>query len=336
MGVIAAAPFARRRFAAPFSCALLAAAGVLVGSDVRARDARCVSAGWIAHNWRAVRSATPCEVPAPDAPPTPLERWRVHAGARIDTLFDSDAPLVRALLIADTRTIPSDMRDRFAAAGLIHILSISGLHVAIIAGAVLLGFEALRIPRSRARWAALGVTALYVAAIGAPPPALRSAAMLSVATVSRSLDRPVSPWAVLALGALIPLYDPHTATNLGWQLSVAGFAALTAAGIWARRTLPHDLRGWRRAIARDLAVSILATMVSAPLVAWAFGRLSLIAPLTNIVASPVIAALQPMLFLALATSPVQSVARFVARPGTRRCSCSTASRESARPFRSDR
>ena len=311
--VAAGAPLARRRFVAPAACALIAATGVLVARDVRARDERCVSKGWASADWHAVRSATPCHAPAPDDPPaSPLERWRMRAGARIDTLFGSDAPLVRALLIADMRAIAPETRDRFAAAGLIHILSISGLHVAIIAGAVLLGFEAMRMARSRARWAAFGVTALYVAAIGAPPPALRSASMLAVAMLSRSFDRPVSPWAVLALGALIPLFDPHTVTDIGWQLSVAGFAALTAAGIWTRRHLPHDIRGWRRALARDLAVSILATVVTAPLVVWTFGRLSLVAPLTNIAASPVIALLQPMLFLALAAGPVHAVAQFVA------------------------
>lgn len=302
----------RRSFLAPLSCALIAATGVLIARDVRARDERCVAHGWTTRDWRAVRSATPCSAPAPDDPPSPLERWRLNAGARIDTLFRSDAPLVRALLIADMRAIPAEMRDRFAAAGLIHILSISGLHVAIIAGSILLAFEAMRIPRSAARWAALGVTVLYVAAIGAPPPALRSAAMLAVATASRSLDRPVSPWAVLALGALIPLYDPHTVNNLGWQLSVAGFAALTAAGIWIRRRLPHDVRGWRRALARDLAISVLATVVTAPLVMWAFGRLSLIAPVTNLIASPVIAMLQPTLFLALAAGSLHGVAQFIA------------------------
>lgn len=309
----AVSPFARRRALVPLACALIAATGILVARQLRARDRGCVSAGWSSGDWRSVRAARPCDAAAPDDPPvTPLERWRMHAGARIDTLFGPDAPMVRALLIADMSAIAPETRDRFAAAGLVHVLSISGLHVAIIAGAVLLGFEALRMPRARARWAAFGVTAVYVAAIGAPPPALRSAAMLAVATASRSLDRPVSPWAVLALGALIPLFDPHTATDLGWQLSVAGFAALTAAGSWSRRRLPHDLRGWRRTLATDLAISILATVVTAPLVVWAFGRLSLVAPLTNIAASPVIALLQPTLFLALAISPFHAPAEFVA------------------------
>jgi competence protein ComEC len=311
--IAARSPLARRRFIAPAACALIAATGILVAREVRARDERCISRAWSSGDARALRSPRPCESVAPDNPPSSaLERWRQHAGARIDTLFGTDAPLVRALLIADQRAIPPETRDKFAAAGLIHILSISGLHVAIVAGAVLLAFETLRVPRPRARWAALGVTAMYVAAIGAPPPALRSATMLAVGTASRSLDRPVSPWAVLALGAAIPLYDPHTVSDIGWQLSVAGFAALTAAAIWTRRNLPHGLRGWRRALARDLAVSILATAVTAPLVIWAFGRVSLVAPLTNIAASPVIGLLQPMLFLALVAGPVETAAHFVA------------------------
>src|ERR1019366_4877926 len=59
-------------------------------------------------------------------------------------------------------------------------------------------------------------------------------------------------------------------------------------------------------------VSVLATVVTAPLVVWMFGRLSLVGPLTNVAASPVITLLQPMLFLALAAGPVHGVAQFVA------------------------
>ncbi len=311
--VAGATPVSRRRFVAPAACALVGAVGVLVARDVRTRDERCVSGAWSVRAWQAARSTKPCDAtPADTSFAGPLARWRSSAGLRIDSLFADDAPLVRALLIADMRSITPDVRDRFAAAGLIHILSISGLHVAIIGGAMLLVFEALRVPRTRARWAAFAVTALYVGAIGAPPPALRSAAMLGVSTMSRTLDRPVSPWAALAIGAVIPLFDPRVVTDLGWQLSVAGFAALTAAGIWTRRHLPRELRGWRRALARDLAVSILATAVTAPLVTWAFGRLSLVAPLTNLAASPVIALLQPILFIALVTGPLHALSGFVA------------------------
>lgn len=298
---------------AALACALLFATGVFVAGDAARRDAQCAAQATRTHVWQAARDRRPCDALAsPPRGPSMLERWRERTGTTIDTLFAGDAPLVRALLIADERSIPADVRDRFAAAGLVHVLSISGLHVAVIAAAIVLCFEALRLGRTRARWAALGVTALYVASIGAPPPALRSAAMLAALTAGRTLQRPVSPWATLALGAGWPLADPRVVNDLGWQLSVSGFAALVAAGIWVKRNLDPELRGWRRALANDLAVSTLATAVTAPLVAWAFGRVSLVAPLTNLVASPVIGVLQPTLFLALLVAPIAPLARFVA------------------------
>ncbi len=299
----------------PIACALVCATGVIVASDAKTADAACVASATGEQRWVATHASgqSPCTALAATGPGSAaLERWRAHAGASIDTLFGTDAPLVRALLIADTGTLPSDVRDRFAAAGLVHILSISGLHVAIIAEAMLLIFQVGRLRRTPARWVAFGLTALYVAAIGAPPPALRSATMLGVATACRALGRPVSPWAVLAMGAAIPLVDPRVVTQLGWQLSVGGFAALIAAGIWTKRRLSHSVRGWRRALARDLAVSILATVVTAPLVAWTFGRTSLIAPLSNLAAGPIVALLQPALFLALVLAPLHGVAAFVA------------------------
>ena len=302
---------AQQRRVAPLSTALLFATGVLVARDCAQRDARCADAAASRADWRSARSRTPCAATEPDSPiGRALSRWRERTGARIDTLYRGDAPLVRALLIADTRDIPTEVRDRFAAAGLVHILSISGLHVAIIAEAAVLLFELARATRSRARWAACIVTVLYVAAIGAPPPAVRSAVMLVAVTAARALERPVSPWAVLAVSGGAPLFDPRTVIDLGWQLSVAGFAALTAAGIFVKRRLPHTLRGWRRTLTRDLIISTLASLVTAPLVAWTFGRVSLIAPLTNLAASPLIALLQPALFLSLA--PLGAVAAFVA------------------------
>ena len=297
------------------ACALLCATGVLVARDASAADRRCLaSTPGEQHSATFHTGAqSPCAVlGSAGQAPSALERWRAHAGVSIDSLFGVDAPLVRALLIADTGTLPSDLRDRFAAAGLVHILSISGLHVAIIAEAMLLLLQAARLRRTPARWVAFALTALYVAAIGAPPPALRSAAMLGVATASRALGRPVSPWAVLALGAAIPLVDPRVVTQLGWQLSVVGFAALVAAGIWVKRRLSHTVRGWRRALVRDLAVSMLATVVTAPLIAWTFGRISLIAPLSNLAAGPIVVLLQPVLFLAMVLAPLHGVAAFIA------------------------
>jgi competence protein ComEC len=247
-------------------------------------------------------------------PPTDvLSRVRARAARAIDKTFGDDAPLARALLIADQRQIPTEMRDRYAAAGLIHMLSISGLHVAVIAAAMELLFQVARLSRRASLFGAFATTAIYVAVIGAPPPALRSAAMLGVGMASRVWQRPTSPWAAWALGAFVPLVLPRTAIDVGYQLSVLGMCALVAAGSLWRRQLAMRLNGWKGNLVRELVTSLIACAVTAPLVAWVFGRVSLIAPVSNLVAAPVITLAQPILFLALLTAPLHGVAAFLAQ-----------------------
>ncbi|MFN2601983.1 MAG: DNA internalization-related competence protein ComEC/Rec2 [Gemmatimonadaceae bacterium] len=239
---------------------------------------------------------------------TILGRARQRASRSIDAVFRRDAPMAKALLIADQHEISPEMRDRYARAGIIHMLSISGLHVAIIAGAMLLLLRLARLPPSIASLGSILVIAIYVAVIGAPPPALRSAAMLAMATISRVWQRPTSPWAAWAAGAFVPLVVPRTVLDLGYQLSVAGIAGLIASGVLARRFLTPRFSGLRLKIGRDLLTSIIASVVSAPLVTWYFGRMSLIAPLSNLAAGPVISLLQPTLFLALVFARFPTIA----------------------------
>ena len=242
-----------------------------------------------------------------------LARIRLRAARSIDRTFGEDAPLARALLVADQHQIPTEMRDRYAAAGLIHMLSISGLHVAVIAAAMELLFQVARLSRRVSLFGAFIATGAYVAVIGAPPPALRSAAMLGVAMASRLLQRPTSAWAAWAIGAFVPLIQPRTALDVGYQLSVLGMCALVAAGSLWRRHLSARLDGWKGKIARELVTSLVACAVTAPLVAWVFGRVSLIAPISNLIAAPIITLAQPVLFLALLVAPFGALARFFAQ-----------------------
>lgn len=244
--------------------------------------------------------------------PSVLARWRAAIGRGLDARFGEDAPLVRALLIADMRELSPTLRDRFAAAGMSHMLSVSGLHVGLIAVAVSLLAQVLALPRRRADVFMVIVVAAYVAVIGAPLPAVRAAAMLGAYSLSRIIQRPTSAWAVLAVGAGLPLVDPAAVLDVGYRLSVVGMVALIAAGALAKRWTILRRRGWRGALLRGISASTMATLLTAPLVAATFGRVSLIAPASNLVAVPVFAVLQPMLFLAALVLPVPLVAQFVA------------------------
>jgi competence protein ComEC len=244
-------------------------------------------------------------------PPGALARWRNRVSATIDRRFGADAGVAKALLIAETEGLTPEMRERYADAGLVHILSISGLHVGIIGAALLLLVEAARVPPVAGRIGALVVVTAYVLAIGAPAAAVRSAALFAAVTATRLLQRPTSPWATFAVGALAPLLQPRTVLDLGWQLSVTGYAGLIAAGRLARRGLPTRWRGWRASVSRELIAGALTTAATAPLVAWHFGRLSLIAVVSNLGAGPIVAVLQPTLFLAM-LAPGDAIGGFVA------------------------
>ncbi len=268
-----------------------------------------------------------------------LVRTRARIGALLDTLFGPrDAPLARALVIADEDEIPPEVRDVYADAGLVHALSVSGLHVAIVAAALALALRALRLPPTASVLVELGCVGGYVLLIGAPAPAVRAAVMLAAGALSRFVQRPTSPWTPFALGGLVPLVDPRVVLDLGYQLSMSGMAALVAARTlgkyWtdaaraASRPSPYapptaprtaPVRGWaaitgdgrtpwRVKLASEALVGVVATVATAPLVAWHFGRVSLVGVLANLAAEPVLALLQPALFVTVVAAPLRPIA----------------------------
>ena len=241
-----------------------------------------------------------------------LARWRAAAARRIDERFGADAPLVRALVVADVHDLDDAMRTRWARAGLVHALSVSGLHVGIVASALELVARAARLPAARASFAAAAGVLAYVALIGFPAPAVRAGVMFAVAAGAKARQRPTSAWAVIALGGWLPvLVDPAVPLDLGWQLSVGGIAVLQCAGTACQR-LGLEGGAWRTKLSRELLTGVLASAASAPLVAWHMGLVSLVAPLANIAAAPLFTVLQPTLFLALLLDPVAPAARLVA------------------------
>jgi competence protein ComEC len=245
-------------------------------------------------------------------PPGLLARWRSRAGRSIDAMYGPQAALARALLIADERDIAPEVRREFSDAGIIHMVSVSGLHVGVLAEAVVLLLLLFGVGVRRAEATAVAVAGFFVLFVGAPAPAIRAFVMYAAVVASRRLQRPTSPWALLALGAALPLLDPRLVRHIGYQLSVAGMAALIASGMLTRR-LPLDRAPpWTARLARELIATVIASAVTAPIVAWHFGRLSLAAPLTNLAAAPLFAVAQPALFLSLAIAFLHPVAQFVA------------------------
>src|SRR5213594_2305471 len=214
--------------------------------------------------------------------------------ARSTELFGTRAPIVNALVFAPNARLDSDIRERYVRSGLAHLLSISGLHVGFMAAWLALILGKLHLA-ARARFGATAVLLLgYLWLLGFPAPAVRAGAMLVLADVARLRERVVAPRGVVALAALgVLVQDPWALQSVGAWLSVAGVGAV----VWAGRAFARAPR-----LARLAAPALVATLVTAPISAFAFGTVAPIGVLANLIAIPLAGVAVPGLVMALALS----------------------------------
>ncbi len=226
---------------------------------------------------------------APDALRNPLLVARGRLEARIHRLFPRQGPLADALLLNRRETMDPELSKRFAASGLIHLLAISGGHVALVGSVLVLLGSALRMPRRRTIVATIALVAVYLALIGAPPSAVRAGIMLGLGLAGLLLQRPHAVLPVVAASALAILAaDPLSALDAGFQLSFAGVMGLLVLRPAMMRRLPEAWRrkGWRRRLAEPAVTSLAAFLATAPVAAEHFGRVAPISIVANLPAVP--------------------------------------------------
>ena len=251
--------------------------------------------------------------------PSPRVRLRLAAERRLVAMFGRQRfSLVSALTLGSSDQLDPGMRRRFAGAGLAHILAISGLHVGILAAALVLALRLARVPPGRARLCAVPAVAAYVWLLAMPPPALRAVCLLTVWELARARQRPPVRGAVLSVTALVvALFDPFAVGEVGPWLSFAGAWGAAEGAKWLGALEWRER--WRESrafgLAQAAAVSLGATLTTAPISALAFGTVATAAVATNLVAIPVVGVLVPALALALAASPFAAPVAAVAAAG---------------------
>jgi len=231
-----------------------------------------------------------------------VERARGLLRARIlETLAGKPyAGVIVALVIGDQRGIDQDDWDIFNRTGISHLVSISGLHITMVAGlaAWIMSFLwrrsfwtdlhlPLRLPAQKAAALAGAITALlYVLLAGFGVPAQRTFYMLAVVALALWCGRIAAASHVLclALGVVI-LLDPWAMLWPGFWLSFGAVAAILYA---CSGRVGAAARGWRASLALGARTQWAVTLGLAPLTLLLFGQVSLVSPLANAVAIPVI------------------------------------------------
>ena len=231
-----------------------------------------------------------------------VERARGLLRARILDTLDGQpyAGVIVALVIGDQRGIDQDDWDVFNRTGISHLVSISGLHITMVAGlaAWAMSFlwrrsfwtEALlplRLPAQKAAALAGAVTALlYVLLAGFGVPAQRTFYMLAVVALALWCGRIAAASHVLCLAlGVVVLLDPWAMLWPGFWLSFGAVAAILYA---CSGRVGVAARGWRASLAQGARTQWAVTVGLAPLTLLLFGQVSLVSPIANAMAIPVI------------------------------------------------
>ncbi|MEO2107246.1 MAG: ComEC/Rec2 family competence protein [Actinomycetota bacterium] len=207
------------------------------------------------------------------------ERLRTVASAALD---EARASLLTGLVTGDVRGQPAALADAVDAAGLSHLVAVSGSNVAMVVGGVLGACLLIGLGR-RVGWGASLVTVWwFVVLVRAEPSVLRAALMASLVLVAALLGRLRDTGHLLSVAVLLAvLLDPLLAGRIGFVLSVAATVGVLVVTPRVRRILPGP-EGLRTV----LAATIGAQVAVAPVLLLVGGHVGVSALLANVVAVP--------------------------------------------------
>ena len=200
-----------------------------------------------------------------------------------EELRPGPAALAAALVLGVRDDVDPALRSAAAETGLLHLIAISGLHVALIVGTAraLLG---LVMPARAADLAASVLALLYAALAGAGTPIIRAATAAGVVFIGRAIGRSPRPYTALSVAVVVLLSaDPADLFRPGFQLSVAAVIGLLS----ARRALPAPDR--HRVVAAAIAslrTSTRCVVATLPIVVHHFGVVTPLAPLLTTLCAP--------------------------------------------------
>ncbi len=252
---------------------------------------------YLAHRGIHVLMRNPSAVERLAAGQSGILHWiytaREHCRAILVRLVpEPQAALAIGILLGIQAGIPDTVAEAFSITGTSHILVVSGWNFTIVA-ALLAGLsQRMRIGRWPAFWLTLAIMWIYAIFTGGSAAVLRAATMASLMILARASERQSEPWHLLFAACwIISAADPHSLWDMGFQLSALATASLFAFGrpveTWLKARPPFAW-GWMAPFTEALTATLAAQVLTLPLILYAFGNLSIIAPVANIIIVPVI------------------------------------------------
>lgn len=217
-----------------------------------------------------------------------LQQYRSYLTSRINrALPEREATLVSGILYGDGIFSKQD-KELFRSAGIMHIVAVSGSNVTVVVEFIILAMLTLNARRRVTFYVTSFALLLFTGFVGFSASVVRAALMAWLVLVAREVGRiPSSFRSLLVVGVFLLLIDPWALRyDIGFALS---FLAMWGILAWVPlfqlylRWLPE-----RFFIRTSVAMTLAATLMTAPYIAWIFHRVSLAGLFTNVLILPLV------------------------------------------------
>ncbi len=209
-------------------------------------------------------------------------------GRSIERVFPSrESGLLLGLLLGDDSQLDPGLERDFRAAGLSHLLVVSGGNVAMVLAPVLAAAALLRLSRWPKFVVGFGAVAFFTILTGAEPSVLRAGVMACIALVGVLAGRPRTTASILSAAVLgLLVLDPWLVWSVGFQLSVTATAGMVALASPLAERFGRFLPG---PVAAAAGATISAQLGVTPILLYHFHEVPLVTLPANLAAFPLVA-----------------------------------------------
>ncbi len=230
--------------------------------------------------------------------PQPQDIWFTTARVLREQLVASlkkvlpqaEASLAAGFLVGETRDLPQQTMLLFRETGTLHLLAVSGANVWLMVGFLLLVLRPVPIGRLSRTIIIIALLIVFMLMCYAEPSVVRATILAILVLIGRLVGRKLDLLHLIAVAALLMLLiTPWQLFSIGFQLSFLTATALVATMLPFQEMLEERrLPRWMQGILLGVAGSVVASLISAPLVWWYFERISVTSIPANIVIAPLV------------------------------------------------
>lgn len=224
-----------------------------------------------------------------------------------------DDAILEGIIFGNDKNMEASLKEQFNATGLSHVTAVSGTNIVILINILVVSLLALGLWRGQAFYGAVFLIWLYIIMIGFPISGVRAAIMGCVGLTAQKLGRQNASSRVLTMtaGAMLLENPMLLFYDISFQLSFLASLGI----IYVKPLIDYYLSviSWEKSrwLLAILSVTLAAQIITLPIIVYNFGRISLVAPLTNILVLPIIEMLTIAGFLTSLAGAISNILGFL-------------------------